>query len=254
MASPFPGMNPYLEQRTAWHDFHESFMPLAREIIAAQVRPHFIVKIDEHIFIHELSAEERFFLGRADVALTQSPKNEPHSGGTAVLDSPARGQLPGVDIERLSLVEIRDRKSGQVVTVIELLSPSNKDTGPDREQYLGKRSLILHSNVHFVEIDLLRGGPRMPLIDLPECDYFVLVSRAEERPSVGLWPIRLRDRLPVIPIPLPAPHANVKLDLQVILNRLYDAAGYEDYIYGSQPEPSLGGEDADWARQFVPSN
>ena len=65
MPSPFPGMNPYLEQEDAWHDFHERFMPLAAERIAAQVDPRYIVKIDEHVYIHELSAEQRrFWAGR----------------------------------------------------------------------------------------------------------------------------------------------------------------------------------------------
>ena len=51
MPSPFPGMNPYLEQEDAWHDFHERFLPLVAERIAAQVDPRYIVKIDEHIYI-----------------------------------------------------------------------------------------------------------------------------------------------------------------------------------------------------------
>ncbi len=79
------------------------------------------------------------------------------------------------------------------MTVIELLSPTNKYAGPDREQYLVKRRELLASPVHFVEIDLLRGGPRMPMQDLPECDYCVLVSRVETRLDAGLWPIRLRE-------------------------------------------------------------
>ena len=180
-----------------------------------------------------------------------SPRPDLPSGSTATLDSPAKVQLPGVDIERLSFVEILDRESGQVVTVIELLSPSNKDAGPDREQYLGKRSQILHSNIHCVELDLLRGGPRMPLKNLPPGDYYVLVSGAEERPEAGIWPIQLRERLPIIPIPLRAPHPHAALDLQAVIHRFYDADGYEDYIYRSPPEPPLGVEEDAWARQFV---
>src|SRR5205807_8592511 len=104
--------------------------------------------------------------------------------------------------ERLAFVEIRDRVDRRLITVIELLSPTHRYAGPDREQYLAKRGQLLASGTHFVEIDLLRGGPRLPLKDLPECEYYVRVSRAEERPQAGLWPLRLRKRLPVIPIPL----------------------------------------------------
>ncbi len=247
MPSPFPGMNPYLEQDRAWSDFHESFMPAARDAIAAQVRPYFIAKINELLFIHELPEDSGRFMGRADVSVTRPPS--PTTGdGTAVatVEAPAKVRLPAVDIEPLSFIEIRDRDDWQLVTVIELLSPSNKYAGADREQYLIKRRQLLASTVHFVEIDLLRGGPRMPMHDLPECDYCVLVSRAEVRPEAGLWPIRLRDPLPPVPIPLRPPHADAQIDLQGLLHHIYDAAGYEDYIYRGQPQPQLNAEDAVW--------
>lgn len=222
-------------------------------MILPQVRPGYIVKIDEHVYIHERSAEERGFVGRADGAVTRSdvPPSRPPTG---VLEAPAHGRLPvAIDVERLSFVEIRDRRDRQVVTVIELLSPSNKRNGADREQYLAKRRQLCASNVHLVEIDLLRGGSRLPLEDLPDCDYCILVSRAEERPQAGIWPLRLRERLPVIPIPLRAPDADARLDLQEALNHLYDAAGYEDYIYTGSPHPPLHPDDAAWTRQFLPS-
>ena len=158
-----------------------------------------------------------------------------------------------MDIERLSFLEIRDRQTLRIVTIVQLLSPSNKQPGPDREQYLAKRSELLRSEVHFVELDLLRGGPRMPMADLPECDYYALVSRSDERPRAGVWPIASRDPLPVIPIPLVAPHPDARLDLKHVLDRIYDAAGYEDYIYDGEPRPPLATDDAGWARQWVAS-
>lgn len=252
MPSPFPGMNPYLEQERAWNDFHESFMPAARDALAARVRPHFIARINEHLFIHELPEDPRRLIGRADLGVTRPPFAPPgERAGAAAAEAPARVRLPAVDTERLSFIEIRDRDDWQLVTVIELLSPSNKYAGPDREQYLAKRRQLLASTVHFVEIDLLRGGPRMPMEDLPECDYCVLVSRAETRPDADLWPIRLRERLPEVRIPLRPPHADARLDLQQMLQRVYDAAGYEDYIYRGQPQPQLNPEDAAWAQQIL---
>lgn len=250
MPSPFPGMNPYLEQVTVWHDFHERLCPCLAELLTAQVRPNYIVKIDEHVFIHELTDASSALLGRGDVTVTAvGDRPETHSVGTVA--APSRVRLPAVDRENLSFLEILDRETFRVITVIELLSPSNKQPGPDREQYLGKRAQILNSSVHFIEIDLLRGGPRMPMDDLAECDYYALVSRFQERPQAGLWPIQLRDPLPVIPVPLAPPHDDAKLDLQSALHRVYDAAGYEDYIYRGQPEPALSEGDADWCQQFV---
>jgi hypothetical protein len=245
-------MNPYLEQESVWHDFHERFCPVAAELLTAQVRPHYIVKIDEHIYIHELPTETRQLVGRADVAVTRSPAWQDSHSAHGILEAPARVRLPAVDTERLSFVEIRDRDSRQLITAIELLSFSNKYAGPDREQYLAKRGQLLASPVHFVEVDLLRGGPQMPVHDLPECDYYAMVSRVEERFSAELWPIRLPERLPIIPIPLRPPHGDARLDLQEILHRIYDAAGYEDYIYLGQPQPRLTQERAIWAQQFMP--
>ncbi len=251
MPSPFPGMNPYLEQDDAWHDFHERFMPHAAEALAAQVDPNYIVKIDEHIYIHELPGDPRQFLGRADLAVARPGAGPGAPAAAAVLEPPARVELPAVDVERVSFIEIRDRHSRQLITVVELLSPANKQAGPDRDQYLAKRRQILAGPAHFVEIDLLRGGPRLPLIGLPECAYYVLVSRAEERPRAGAWPIPLRDRLPTVPVPLRAPDADARLDLQALVNRIYDAARYANYIYQGVPQPRLSPEDALWAQQVI---
>ncbi len=229
MPSPFPGMNPYLERDETWHDFHERFLPLAAELLTPQIRPNFIAKLDENVYIHELPS-------------------------STTLRAPSFVQVPvAIDEQRETFVEIRDRQTRELITVVELLSPSNKRTGPDREQYLAKRRRLFASWVNLVEIDLLRAGPRLPLEDLPACDYYVLVSRHDERPQAGLWPIHLRERLPLIPIPLRAPHADACLDLQQMLHRLYDAAAYEDYLYTGEPEPPLPPGDATWARSFVPA-
>jgi hypothetical protein len=245
-------MNPYLEQERAWNDFHESFMPAARDSIAAQVRPHFIAKINEHLFIHELPDDARRFIGRADIGVTRPPFAPTEEGApAAVIDAPATVRLLSVDIERLSFIEIRDRDSWELVTVVELLSPSNKYAGADRDQYLAKRHQLLSGPVHLVEIDLLRGGPRMPMRNLPDCDYCILVSRAETRPDAGVWPIQLRDPLPPVPIPLRPPHVDAQLDIQQILHRVYDAAGYEDYIYRGEPHPQLNVQDRAWAQQVI---
>ena len=251
MPSPFPGMNPYLEQDRIWNDFHETLLPAIREELVAQVRPKYFVRIEEHVFIHERSAEERLLVGRGDVTLSRGVRDGASLAGAAIV-APAYGRVPAIEVEQLSYLEVCDRDSLEVITVIELLSPSNKRTGPDREQYLSKRHQLLASSVHVVEIDLLRGGPRMPLEDLPDCDYYVMVSRAEERPQVGLWPLRVRDSLPRVPIPLRRPDPDAWVDLKAVLDRVYDAAGYEDYVYKGRPQPLLHPDDAAWANQFVP--
>jgi hypothetical protein len=253
MPSPFPGMNPYLEREIAWHDFHERFLILGAGIIGAQVRPNYIVRVDDHIFVHEPFDQARRPAGRADLKIAATHAADHPQGSVAVLEAPARVRVPEGDETREVYLEIRDRLSHQVVTIIELLSPTNKKKGSeDRAQYVAKRQLILKSQTHLVEIDLLRGGDPMPDEYRPDCCYSILVSRAEGRPEAELWPVGLRDRLPVIPIPLRAPHQDATLDLQALLHRVYDEAGYEYDIYGGPPQPPLNPEDESWARQFVP--
>jgi hypothetical protein len=92
----------------------------------------------------------------------------------------------------------------------------------------------------------------MPYVNLPPCDYYAMASRVEARPRAALWPLRLRERMPEIWIPLREGDAPARLDLQAVLNRIYDAAGYALYIYQGEPEPPLGPDDSEWARQFLP--
>ncbi|MBC7820942.1 MAG: DUF4058 family protein, partial [Planctomycetaceae bacterium] len=249
MPSPFPGMNPYLEQPSAWQDFHQAFITHIRESLSEQVRPGFFVKIEEFVFIHEPSDDERRkMLGRPDVAVFERTGG----GGVAVAEPRKNSiaaqiaQVPDVEIEKHSYVEIRDRHSRGLVTLIEVLSPTVKQYGPDREQYTQKRNILMVSPVSIVEIDLLRGGPRFPLTGVPECNYRVMVSRPSMRPDVLAWPITLRDALPVIPIPLKGDVPDASLDLQALLHEVYDAAGYEDYLYSTPPEPPLSAEHAEW--------
>ena len=254
MPSPFPGMNPYLEQPSIWEDFHARLMTYIGEALSTQIRPGFFVKIEERVFIHEPSSDERGrLLGKPDIAIFES--SQPGRGVTteAIPENLAAiiATIPGVDIEKHSFIEIRDRSNRELVTMIEVLSPSNKRHGPDREQYLMKRSVLLCSPVSIVEIDLLRGGPRLPMDGVPPCDYCAMVSRKAMRPNIEVWPIQLRNPLPTLPIPLKGDFPDAKLDLQALLNRVYDAAGYEDYVYETSPEPPLTDSDDAWARSIL---
>ena len=255
MPSPFPGMNPFIERPSVWHDFHERWIPLVADLIGAQVLPRYFVLIDEHLYIHDLPTDERRLIGRGDVLLPSLTPARSSTGTAtgALLEAPSEVALPEIDTKSEAYLEIRDRENRELITVIELLSPTNKYTGPDREQYLAKTRSLQRSRTHFVEIDLLRGGPRMPWRKMSSCDYCAVVFRSERRPRAGFWPIGLRDRLPEIPIPLRTGDSDARLDLQQVLHRIYDAAGYAYHIYAGPPEPSLSHEDMAWAQQFVPT-
>ena len=264
MPSPFPGMNPYLEQPDVWVTFHAQSIAAMAERLSSQVRPAYLVHIDSHLWIRELPEDDfvakpsrRWLLGRADVFLSETDRTgqgEVAGAGenVSLLTAPARIALYHVDIERQRFLEIRDRRNRALVAVIELLSPSNKTPGPDREQYVAKRSEILAGPAHFVEIDLLRCGPPMPDDGRPESAYGVMVSRAEERPSAGFWPIGLREPLPVIPVPLRT-STEATLNLQEILHHVYDHGTYAEEIYDQEPDPPLDPADREWARSLISS-
>jgi hypothetical protein len=206
MPSPFPGMNPYLDQEAVWQDFHQSFIPAARAAIVPQLQGDYFVKLAVYVF----------------------PRDQRHS-----------------------FLEIRDQYGSNLVTVVELLSPSNK-CGDNRATYLDKRKRMIDSGTNLVELDLLRGGPRLPIDGLPPCDYYALVVRQEGQGN-GVWAFRLHDPLPTIPIPLRRPHADASMNLKSVLDRVYDGARYEKFIYVTGPQPPLTPEQQQWAKQYLPA-
>jgi Protein of unknown function (DUF4058) len=251
MPSPFPGMNPYLE--AIGHDFHERLLPAAATYLVPQIRPRYIVLIDENVYLHDIPQEERRLIGRPDLSVIKSEWATMGGAAAGVLEAPTQVLLPEQDVESVSYLKVLDRESREVVTVIEMLSPTNKRPGDHRAQYLAKRSAVRQSEAHLVEIDLVRGGQPMPAEGRPKCTYSVLVSRADRRPHADFWPFGLRDPFPPVPVPLKPGDGNAWLDLRSILDRVYDDSGYEDFIYQRDPEPPLTGDDDAWAGSFVPA-
>lgn len=154
-------------------------------------------------------------------------------------------------------IEIRDVDTRSIVTVIEVVSPSNTMPGSaSRKSYLEKRQDVMRSTIHWVEIDLLRGKPileRHVYERLVPHDYCVHVSPVGQRPKGRIWTIRLDDRLPVVGIPLRTPDADAPLDLQAVLATAYDLAGYDLTVdYAKEPIPPLTKAQALWAKKLLP--
>jgi Protein of unknown function (DUF4058) len=138
--------------------------------------------------------------------------------------------------------------------VIEVVSPTNKVAGArSSDSYRKKRSEVLSSPSHFVEIDLLREGQPVVTGDLiPPADYYAHVSRVEMRPSGQVWPIKLPQRLPTIKIPLRAPDPDLNLDLQTLFTNVYDRSGYDlDTNYAVDPTPPLPIAYREWADRLL---
>jgi len=150
------------------------------------------------------------------------------------------------------VVEIRTVENQQLVTSLEVLSPSNK-RGQGYRDYLNKRDALLRSDTHLIEIDWLRQSRRPPMREpLPEAAYFVFLSRAEKRPVLDVWPISLADKLPIIPVPLLPDDEDVCLDLQVAFTAVYDSVGYDKLLdYAQAPEIALPEKVAVWANTLL---
>lgn len=252
MPSPFPGMNPYLEQAEDWQDFHTEFLVTLRHQLVPQLVPGYSARMEEHLYLTDAPAEPRRLFGRSDVAVARDP-GAADRPALATIEAPAVVTLPVLDYVRVRYLKIWGHRGRDLVAVIELLSPSNKRAGNVRESYLAKRAELLQSPVNFVEIDLLRGWTPTPAEGRTPAAYSVLVARGHRRQHAEFWPIGLREPLPTIPIPLREPDGDARVDLQAVLHQAYDRAGYDHYIYKGKPEPALSSEDAAWARQFVPA-
>ncbi len=194
-----------------------------------------------------------------DLRLTQRPGtskggSDPRTpSGVAVAEPVVLTTLLDEEIHERRL-EIIDAETRGVVTIIEVVSPSNKVLGSrGRASYQQKRQEVMQSGIHRVEIDLLRAGERLFARDAGlEGDYFVHVSRVESRPKGFVWPVPLKQRLPVVRIPLKRPDSEAQLDLQQVLDSVYERSAYDLKVdYRSDPVPPLTGEQAAWARRLL---
>jgi hypothetical protein len=259
MPSPFPGMDPFVEG-PVWEDFHTRFMSALGDFLVPLVRPRYVVRIEERAYL-EHSPERAAKWIRPDVAIAERPTErqpQERSGGTgtavAVAAVPVVMTLPMPEYEREHFLTIRERESMEVVTVIEVLSPTNKRPGSDgRREYLGKRETVLLGPAHLVELDLLRGGERLPTVEpLPPADYYAFVSRKPRRPEADVYRWSLRQRLPVINVPLAGNDPDVPLDLQAAFTTVYDRAGYDYSLdYRHPVEPPLSEGDAAWVQECL---
>jgi len=256
MPSPFPGMDPFIENQE-WSDFHPNLIVRIQESLVPKVSPRYLVRIERRVYVEHSSDGDREWV-RPDVTVLDRDRTPgPGSGGTALATElePIVLTLPMPETLRESYLIVRERETMEVVTVIEVLSPGNKRPGADgRREYLGKREEVLGSASHLVELDLLRGGDRLPTVQpLPEGDYYAFVSRANRRPRVEVYAWPLRRALPTIPIPLSNGDPDVSLDLQKALNTVYDRAGYSYSLDYSHPlRPPLSDAEQTWFRQFLP--
>ena len=258
MRSPFPGMDPYLEQY--WGDVHHRFITYTCDALQRHLPGGLLARVDERVFVEPSEGRGRNIVPDVRVVERGRPQGRGVETGNGVaVAEPLVVHLEQSEPVRQGFIEIIDIKSGRrVVTVIEVLSPSNKIAGPGRDLYLKQQEELRAGGVSLVEIDLLRAGTRVlsvPLDRIPEghrSAYAACVHRGWKPFEIEYYRIPLRDRLPAIPIPLRRDDSDVALDLQSLIDQCYESGRYGDDInYREQPEPPLASEDAGWANDLL---
>lgn len=250
MPSPFPGMDPYLEHPDLWPGVHLLLIAALAQSLAPQLRPKYLVSVE--VRMYETSGERALLVGIPDVTVQRRvAANNPSLTNVAVLSTtvqPVTVTLPVPDRVREGYLQIQEVETKELITTIEILSPTNK-RGKGRQIYEEKRERVLGSRTHLVEIDLLRAGEPMPVFNNEiESHYRILVARGERRPYADLYAFNLGDAIPSFPVPLRSEDAEPTVNLQQLLNEIYDQYGYDLKIdYSGGTGSPLSEAEAAWA-------
>lgn len=221
MPSPFPGMDPYLEEVKLWPVFHHQFIACLYQILLPGLGDRYRAKVTQRRYATE-------------TALFTSIIREEHCE---------------------EYIEVRQRNDGKLVTLVDAVSPPNKTSQPGRRAYLDLRAAARKENASLVEIDLVLQG--QPTLDysrdgLPEWDYAVTVTRATQPERFEIYTATLQKRLPRFRMPLAADDRDTVLDLQAAFARCYDQGGFASLIdYKREPQVKLTEEDRAWVAELL---
>jgi hypothetical protein len=256
MRSPFPGMDPFLEDPGGWAGAHDALIAIMRELLNGQLGPDFIADGGTSVYI--LAPDERRWIS-PDVFVIETPIAAASPSRRGAIATPIRVAVAAPEAIEQPHIVIRDRASRQVIAVLELLSPINKvpegasvgrQSSP-RADFLRKRRETMQSQTHWLEIDLLRAGER-PEEARGHGDYYALLRRVGSD-EAEVWPIDLRDPLPTIGVPLSPGYDDVALDLQLALDLLFERYRYAELLDYAAPPPAppFVPADARWIAEQV---
>jgi hypothetical protein len=249
-------MNPFFEQR--WRDAHTRLIAHICEALQELLPGDLVAVAEEQLVAIGADAQAAAF--RPDISVKQ-PWEAGVDGDVAVA-APVRAPTAAqpvrifIDDEVERWVEIHD-EAGRLVTVIELLSPLNKEGERARQRYRDKRRTLISGGVNVVEIDLVRqGGSVFPnelqvLASAQGAPYGVCVFRATHPKERETYVIGLRDRLPVISVPLRPTDADVPLELQPLIDQCHELGRYHRLRYGAELVPPLSPADRDWVQNTL---
>jgi Protein of unknown function (DUF4058) len=256
MTNPFPGMNPFFEQQ--WRDAHTSLITYLRDALQSRLPADLMARTEEEVVTVGAGQAPTTYGPDAQI---REPWTLKEPGGTALaapplVKPPTEPIRVFLDEEIERWIEIHDQ-TGRLITVLELLSPSNKLESAERDGYRRKRRTFISGGVNLVEIDLVRQGtPVFPegirnVLHRAGACYGVCVFRAARPVEYEVYPIGLRDRLPVIRVPLRPADADVVVELQPLIDQCHERGRYHLLNYRLDLDPPLAPEEALWTDQVL---
>lgn len=250
--NPFPGMNPFLQ--ASWRDVHTRLVVLIAMQLAKRLPAGLVARTEERVTVGEV--DQSYFPDGAVLERrareTPTARLQETAVETAVFTEPI---IVIAEPETERWLEIRDR-NGRLVTVIEVLSPTNKSEQGWKD-YQRKQQEFLAAGVNLVEIDLIRGGLHMVAVPSdafarpPGTSYIVCVARLQHGYTIcrEIYLCPLREPLPTIRVPFRANDPDAPLALQPLIDEIYVDAGYWETADQYKMEPPLPPDEAAWVEE-----
>lgn len=216
MPSPFPGMDPYLEDEKLWPAFQHQLVHSLYQILLPGLMDRYRARVTQRHYVNE------------QALFTSVIRDEHHE----------------------QFIEIRQRSDGKLVTLVDVVSPANKTTPGGRDAYLSKRREGKTCSSNLVEIDLVLQG--QPLLDysregLPEWDYAVTVTRSTQPERYEIYTATVEKRLPRFRLPLAADDRDTVVDLQAAFARAFEQGNFAEQIdYQKDPMTRLSEHNRKW--------
>ncbi len=250
MSSPFPGMNPYLEHPELFPGLHHLLISEIARFLSPQLRPKYRVAVE--VRTYETSDEDSLQVGIADVTIrSRQTLKDSTVTNVAVAEptvEPVKVRIPIPLTIKEGYLEVREVGTEALITTIEILSPSNKRSGKGRQKYLKKRETILETRTNLVEIDLLRKGQPMPIVENKiQSNYRILIYRGDTRPIADLYAFNLQNVIPSFSLPLRSDDREPVINLQELLNQVYEIYDYDLVVdFSQEAVPALNEEEKVW--------